>query len=81
MIQIGTITPQITNSNNATTTEANTAATTRKNGFVIFTANKVVSQPCRLTMRLSDAGLRRRPTKLIYPEYRPSLWLNEDVAP
>jgi hypothetical protein len=27
----------------------------------------------RLTMRLSDAGLRRRPTKLIYPNHRPLL--------
>ena len=30
--------------------------------------------PWRLTNRLSDAGMRQRPTKLIYPDYRlPSL--------
>src|SRR5580658_3612431 len=28
-----------------------------------------------LTMRLSDAGLRRRRTKLIYPNHRPPPWL------
>jgi hypothetical protein len=27
---------------------------------------------------LSDAGLRRRKTKLIYPNHRFSQWLNED---
>jgi hypothetical protein len=32
-------------------------------------------------MRLSDAGTRRRPTKLINPNHRSPLWLNEDVAP
>ena len=26
-------------------------------------------------MRLSDAGLHQRPTKLIYPNHRPSPWL------
>jgi hypothetical protein len=31
-------------------------------------------------MRLSDAGLRQRPTKLIYPDHRPSPWLTEDDA-
>jgi hypothetical protein len=31
-------------------------------------------------MRLSDAGLRRRPTKLIYPDHRLPPWLNEDAA-
>jgi hypothetical protein len=31
-------------------------------------------------MRLSDAGLRRRPTKPIYPDHRPPPWLNEDAA-
>jgi hypothetical protein len=33
-----------------------------------------VTQWC-LTMRLSDAGLRRRPTKLIYPNHRSTPWL------
>jgi len=28
-------------------------------------------------MSLSDAGLRRRPTKLIYPDHPPPPWLNE----
>src|SRR3984885_12383170 len=32
-----------------------------------------------LTMRLSDAGLRRRNTKLIYPNHRPPPWLTEDA--
>ena len=35
----------------------------------------------RLTMRLSDAGLRRHPTKLIYPDHRPAPWPTEVVAP
>jgi len=30
-------------------------------------------------MRLSDAGLSRRQTKLIYPNYRPPPWLIEDA--
>src|SRR5476651_1439251 len=37
--------------------------------------------PCGLTMRLSDAGMRRRPTKLIYPDHRPTPWLIEDATP
>jgi hypothetical protein len=32
-------------------------------------------------MRLSDAGLRRRPTKLIYFNHRPAPWPNEDGTP
>ncbi len=32
----------------------------------------------RLTMRLSDAGLRRHKSKLIYLNHRPAPWLNED---
>jgi hypothetical protein len=32
-------------------------------------------------MRLSDAGLRRRQPKLIYPDHRPSPWRIEDAAP
>src|ERR1700683_8489 len=36
---------------------------------------------CGLTMRLSDAGLRCRETKLIYPNHRPPRWLTEDAAP
>src|ERR1700733_11409083 len=34
-----------------------------------------------LTMRLSDAGLRRRPTKLIYPHHRLPPWLTEYATP
>ena len=33
----------------------------------------------RLTMRLSDAGLRQRRTKALYPNHRPSPWLIEDA--
>ncbi len=80
MIQTGTTTPQITNNTNATTTEAKTAATIRKSGFVIFAANKVARQPCRLTMRLSDAGLRQRRTKAVYPDHRSSPWPIEYAA-
>jgi hypothetical protein len=32
-------------------------------------------------MRLSDAGLRRRTSKLIYLNHRPPPWLNEDDTP
>ena len=31
-------------------------------------------------MRLSDAGLRRHPTELIYPDHRLPPWLNEDAT-
>ena len=31
-------------------------------------------------MRLSEAGLRRRRTKALYPNHRPSPWLNEDAT-
>jgi hypothetical protein len=31
-------------------------------------------------MRLSDAGLRRQQTKLIYPDHRLPPWLNEDAT-
>ena len=31
-------------------------------------------------MRLSDAGLRRRPTKLIYPNHRLPPWPTEDAT-
>ena len=34
----------------------------------------------RLTIRLSDAGLRRRQTKLIYPNHRLPPWLNGDAT-
>jgi hypothetical protein len=34
-----------------------------------------------LTMRLSDAGMRRHPTKLIYFDHRSSPWLTEDATP
>jgi hypothetical protein len=33
-----------------------------------------------LTMRLSDAGLRRRPAKLIYPNHRLPPWFTEDAT-
>ena len=33
-----------------------------------------------LTMRLSDAGVRCRQTKLIYPDHRPSPWRTEDAT-
>jgi hypothetical protein len=33
-----------------------------------------------LTMRLSDAGLRRRQTELIYPDHRLPPWLTEDAT-
>ena len=32
-------------------------------------------------MRLNDVGLRRRQTKLIYPNQRSPPWLAEDAAP
>ena len=32
-------------------------------------------------MRLSDAGLRQHPTKLIYPNHRLPPWLTEDATP
>jgi hypothetical protein len=31
-------------------------------------------------MRLSDAGLRRRQTKLLYLDHRPPPWLTEDAT-
>jgi hypothetical protein len=31
-------------------------------------------------MRLSDAGLRRHPSELIYPNHRPPPWLTEDAT-
>jgi hypothetical protein len=34
----------------------------------------------RLTMRLSDAGLRRRQTKALYLNHRLPPWLNEDAT-
>jgi hypothetical protein len=33
-----------------------------------------------LTMRLSDAGMWRRQTKLIYPNHRLPPWLTEDAT-
>jgi hypothetical protein len=33
-----------------------------------------------LTLRLSDAGMRRRKTKLIYPNHRLPPWLAEDAT-
>ena len=35
----------------------------------------------RLTIRLSDAGLRRRQAKLFYPNHPPPPWSIEDAAP
>src|SRR5258708_26538447 len=37
--------------------------------------NSTARPVCTLTMRLSDARLRCRETKLIYPDHRPSPWL------
>src|SRR5882672_4391645 len=42
--------------------------------------NSTARPACTLTMRLIDAGLRRRPTKLIYLNHRPPPWLTEDVT-
>jgi hypothetical protein len=45
--------------------------------------DKLVGCPCPkrpLTMRLSDAGVRCRQTKLIYPNHRPPLWPTEDAT-
>jgi len=33
----------------------------------------------RLTMRLSDAGLHQRQTKVLYPDHQPPPWLTEDA--
>ena len=35
----------------------------------------------QLTMWLSDAGLRRRKTKILYPDHRPSPWFTEGDTP
>jgi hypothetical protein len=35
----------------------------------------------RLTMRLNDARLRQRQTKLLYPNHRLPPWLTEDDTP
>src|ERR1700733_4369707 len=35
----------------------------------------------RLTMRLSDAGLRRRQTEPLYPDHRPSPWPDQNCFP
>jgi len=43
--------------------------------------NNIRSAELGLTMRLSDAGSRRRPTKLIYPHHRPPPWRNEVATP
>ena len=43
--------------------------------------NFTVTSIYRLTMRLSDAGLRCPQSKLIYTDHRSPPWLNEDVAP
>src|ERR1700683_4345460 len=32
-------------------------------------------------MRLSDAGMRCRPTKLIYPDHPPTPWFSENTTP
>jgi hypothetical protein len=34
-----------------------------------------------MRLRLSDAGLRCRQTKLLYPNHRLPSWLSEDVTP
>jgi hypothetical protein len=50
------------------------AATTRRDK----TRERLSVMEC-LTMRFSDAGLRRRETKLLYLNHRPSPWLTDDV--
>jgi hypothetical protein len=47
-------------------------ATLPKTAYATLTTRTTRNQlAMRLTMRLSDAGLRQRPTKLIYPDHRP----------
>jgi len=41
-------------------------------------AKPIIPEPVRLTMRLSDARLRRHPTKLLYPDHRLPPWPTED---
>src|ERR1700742_1810185 len=40
----------------------------------------VASLRIRLTIRLSDAGLRQRQTELLNPNHRPSPWPTEDAG-
>jgi hypothetical protein len=49
--------------------------------FIAAADKKDATHNCCLTVRLSDAGLRRRQAKLIYPDHRPTPWLTEDAAP
>jgi hypothetical protein len=46
-----------------------------------ITTFELSPRSCRLTMRLSDAGLRRGQTKLIYPNHRLPPRPTEDVSP
>ena len=39
----------------------------------------MVQIPLGLTVRLSDAGLRRRQTNALYPDHRLPPWLTEDA--
>ena len=47
--------------------------------YTILTSRK--RRRCRLTMRLSDARLRRRKTKLVYPNHRFPPWLSRSYNP
>jgi hypothetical protein len=46
-------------------------------GRVAIGAKAMPALTSRITIRLSDAGMRRRQTKLIYPDHRPFPWLTE----
>src|SRR6266478_9970975 len=41
--------------------------------------NEAMADMWALTMRLSDAGLRRLKTKTVYPDHRSPPWLTEDA--
>ena len=59
------------------------SANARAIDYVLCVAalNSTARPACTLTMRLSDAGVRRRQTKLLYPHHRPPPRLTEDAAP
>ncbi len=63
--------------------EATATSTTRFSRRVRRPTNThgLSSPSCRLTKRLSDAGLRRRKTKAVYPGHRLPPWLTKDATP
>jgi hypothetical protein len=71
-----TTTVQTTN-----TTVTMTGARSCRHGVGEDVTGTALTSVMDLTMRLSDAGLRGRQTKLIYPNHRPPPWPNEDAAP